>query len=133
MKSIKTVILFYMVWGVFCSTLGVGQVMAQPASSLQVDKILIKGNKIVEKKAIRSKITTRVNRPYRAWRVRRDVQKIFNTGWFYYIEVQKKVKEGKVNLIYIVKEKPIVEKIVYKGNDNLSKKELDEIFFFFSV
>ena len=126
MKSIKIIFLL----GIFCSTLGVGQVMAQPVSSLQVDKILIKGNKIVEKKAIRSKITTRVNRPYRAWRVRQDVQKIFNTGWFYYIEVQKKVKEGKVNLIYVVKEKPIVEKIVYKGNDNLSKKELDEIFSF---
>ena len=133
MKNIRKIILFYIVLGFFCPFLNGEGAVAQPASPTRVHKILIKGNKIVEKKAIRSKITSRVNRPYRAWKVRRDVQKIFNTGWFYYIEVQKKIKNDKMTLIYIVKEKPIVEKIVYEGNKNLSKKEIGRDFFFFSL
>ena len=98
--------------------------------SLKVNKIIVQGNKIVEEDAIRSKITSKVNRKYSDKKVREDVQRIFNTGWFYDIEVQKKVKAKKVTLIYKVKEKPIVEKITYKGNESLSKKELDEIFNF---
>ena len=97
----------------------------------RVGDILIKGNKIVESAAIRSKIKSRVNKAYSAKTVRRDVQRIFNTGWFYDIEVRKnKGAKGKVVLTYIVKEKPIVEKIIYEGNSALSKKELDELFRF---
>ncbi len=103
--------------------------LAVLASSARIGKIVITGNKIVERSAIRSKIFSKVNEKYATYKVRRDVRQIFNTGWFYDVEVQK--KEGaKVTLVYIVKEKPIVEKIIYKGNDSLSKKELDEIFHF---
>ncbi len=104
-------------------------VVANP--SLKINKIVIQGNKIVEEEAIRSKITSRVNQRYSEKKIREDVQRIFNTGWFYDIEIQKQVKaKRKVTLIYKVKEKPVVEKIIYKGNNSLSKKELDEIFNF---
>ena len=99
------------------------------ANSNRIGKILIKGNKIVEESAIQSKIFSKINEKYDPRKIRRDVRQIFNTGWFYNVEVQK--KEGaKATLVYIVTEKPIVEKIIYKGNDSLSKKELDETFNF---
>ena len=99
------------------------------ANSNRIGKILIKGNKIVEESAIQSKIFSKINEKYDPKKIRRDVRQIFNTGWFYNVEVQK--KEGaKATLVYIVTEKPIVEKIIYKGNDSLSKKELDETFNF---
>ena len=96
-----------------------------------VGEIIIRGNKIVETEAVYSKITSKKNKRYDARKVRRDARQIFNTGWFYNVEVQKKKRaDKKINLIYTVKEKPIVEKIVYKGNKSLSKKELNEIFLF---
>ena len=99
----------------------------------RVGEIIIQGNKIVEVKAIRSKIISKVNKKYSPQIVRQDVQQIFNTGWFYDIEVQKKRRaDKKISLIYKVKEKPVVEKIIYKGNKSLSKKELDKIFHFSS-
>ena len=99
------------------------------AKSNHVGKIVIKGNKIVEESAIRSKIFSKVNEKYNSDKVRRDVRQIFNTAWFDDVEVQK--KEGvSVTLVYIVKEKPIIEKTIYEGNESLSKKELDKIFQF---
>lgn len=99
----------------------------------RINKIIIQGNKIVEEEAIRSKITSQVNKKYSSRKVREDVRRIFNTGWFYDIQVEKKEKPNrKITLIYTVKERPIVEKIIYKGNKNLSKKELGEIFDFSS-
>ena len=116
------VILFYFF------TLFFSEAFAKPT---RIGKIIIQGNKIVEEEAIRSKITSKVGKAYNKKKIRRDVQQIFSTGWFYKIEVQRKKIGQKIKLIYIVKEKPIVEKIIYEGNSSLSKKELDEIFHFF--
>ena len=109
-------------------TLFISEVFGKP---VRVGEVLIKGNKIVEVDAIRSKITSKVGAAYSKKKIRRDVKQIFNTGWFYTVEVQKKKVGQKIKLIYIVKEKPIVEKIIYEGNSGLSKKELDEIVHFY--
>ena len=98
------------------------------AKSPRVAEIVIRGNKIIESSAIRSKILSKVGNRYSLKKVRKDVRQIFNTGWFYEIEVQKKKRaDKKLSLIYRVKEKPIVGKIIYKGNKELSKKELGEL------
>ena len=99
------------------------------ANSIRIGKILIRGNKIVEESAIRSKIFSKINENYDPKKIRRDVQQIFDTGWFYDVEVQKK-GDTKATLVYIVKEKPVVEKVIYRGNDSLSRKALDEIVLF---
>ncbi len=97
------------------------------AGPTRIGKIIVTGNKIVESSAVRSKLLSRVNSVYSPKKIRTDVKSLFNTGWFYSVEVQKKTGK-KITLIYKVKEKPIVEKIIYKGNSSLSKKELEEIF-----
>ena len=100
------------------------------ALSQVVGEIVVKGNKIIETAAIVSKINSKINKPYKTWNVRKDVQNIFKTGWFHSVKVEKKKVGKKVKLIYIVKERPVVEKIIYKGNRALSKKEMNEIFNF---
>ncbi len=118
-----------MKWRFCCVCLMFVFPLSSLAGSNQVGKILVQGNKIIESSAIHSKISSKVNAVYDPKKIRRDVRQIFNTGWFYNVEVQKKTGK-KITLIYIVKEKPIVGKITYKGNRNLSKKELDDIFHF---
>ena len=95
-----------------------------------IGKIVVKGNKIIEKEAVISKISSQVNKRYKTRNVRKDVQNIFKTGWFHSIKVQKRKIGKKVQLTYIVKERPIVQKIIYKGNRSLSKKDMNEIFDF---
>ena len=96
----------------------------------RVTSILIQGNKFVENEAIRSKISTKKGKKFRLQKIRQDVQQIFKTGWFYEVEVRKRQKKNKITLIYYVREKPVVEKITYKGNKNLSKKDIQEVFTF---
>ncbi len=105
-------------------------ILAQsPHSKRRIGKIIIQGNKLVEDSAIRAKMTSKVGERYSAKKIRKDVRQIFNTGWFNEIEVQKKRRPNQtLSLIYKVQEKPIVEKIIYKGNSSLSKKELDDLF-----
>ena len=98
------------------------------ATALTVNRVLIKGNKIVAKEAIRSKISSKAGQKFRLRSLRQDVRQIFNTGWFYEVEVKKRQKKNKVTLIYQVREKPVVGRIIYKGNKSLSKKDLEEIF-----
>ena len=96
----------------------------------RVGQILIQGNKIVEKEAIRSKISFKKGEKFRLKKVRQDVQQIFKTGWFYEVKVIKRQQKNKLTLIYWVREKPVVEKVTYKGNKNLSKKDIEEVFAF---
>ena len=98
------------------------------SSALTVNRVLIKGNKIVEEEAIRSKISSKAGQKFRLRSIRQDVRSIFNTGWFYEVEVRKRQRKNKVTLIYQVREKPVLGKIVYKGNKSLSKKDIEEIF-----
>ena len=100
------------------------------AQAKRVDQVLITGNKMVEQGAIRSKISFKKGDKYRVRKVRQDVQQIFKTGWFDQVEVRKYSRKNKVTLIYSVQEKPVVAKITYKGNKNLSKKDLEEVFTF---
>ena len=100
------------------------------AFSQVVGEIVVKGNKIIETAAIVSKINSKVNKPYKTRNVRKDVRSIFKTGWFHSVKVERKKAGKKVKLIYIVKERPVVEKIIYRGNRALSKKEMNEIFDF---
>ena len=115
-------VFFYLVFTVFLSS---------SAQAALIKNIVIKGNKIVSTEAIQAKIYSQVKKTYKVQQVRKDVQQIFDTGWFESVEVElNKHQSGSVILIYKVVEQPIVEKIVYKGNRKLSKKELDDLFYF---
>ncbi len=100
-----------------------------PSYADRIHKIVVKGNRIIETGAILAKISSRPARAYQLNQVRKDVKKLFETGWFSHIEVDfKKTKSKKIILTYAVKENPIVEKVSYKGNKNISKKEMDKLF-----
>ncbi len=98
---------------------------------LKIQKIVIKGHKIVRAKAVTAVLSLKKGGYYKKSAVRKDVRKIFNTGWFYDVLADwTKTSSTKGVLTYTVKEKPIVEKFIYKGNKSFSKKKLDEIFQF---
>ncbi len=106
---------------------------ASAATRSRVYKVIIQGNAIVEAAAVRAVLSVKKGHYYSLKKVKKDVQNIFMTGWFYDVEVRKRYrKKNSIILTYVVKEKPIVEKIIYKGQKNFSTKKLDEIFNFSS-
>lgn len=90
-----------------------------------VSKIIIKGNRKIEAEAIRAKMITKEGAAYSDDLVRNDIQELFDTGYFYNVEVDR--SEGaEIILTYTVTEKPSVAEIEYDGNDEIDDDELRE-------
>ncbi len=93
-----------------------------------VNAVEIKGIKRIEKDAVLAKLTTKPGQALTAEGVRADIQALFNMGFFDDIEVQGEPAEGgKVNLIYSVRERPVITKIDFEGNERISTSDLKDV------
>ncbi len=98
-------------------------------NSLQLGSIKaihIQGQRKIEADAIRAKLTSRVGAAFSTENVREDVKEIFNTGYFYDVEVNREDEKGLVILTYSVVEKPSIAEIEYVGNNEVSDEDLSE-------
>jgi outer membrane protein insertion porin family len=84
-----------------------------------VDEIRIVGVKKVEPEAILEKITIKKGASLDNYTLKRDIEKIYEMKFFENIEAHQ-IVEGKKNILeFKIKEKPIISKIEYTGNDEL--------------
>ncbi|EQC47275.1 outer membrane protein assembly factor BamA [Bacteriovorax sp. Seq25_V] len=86
----------------------------------KVSDIKIQGLKKVEKEAVLERISTKKGQELTNYSLKKDIEKIYNLKYFDSVEAHQ---EGSV-LIFKVKEKPIIAKIVFEGNDEVSKDDL---------
>jgi outer membrane protein insertion porin family len=92
-----------------------------PASTgEQVTKIEIKGNQKIDREAVLEKIGSKVGTPLSEEQVRKDISAIHKLGYFDEIKVD--YENG--SLIYTVKERPAIYRIVFFGNDQISTDDL---------
>ena len=96
------------------------------ARSEQISKILIRGHKKIEEDAIRNKLVSEEGGNYSLRRVRQDVESLFELGYFYDVQIDRKRGKNGIILTYTVVEKPSVVEIQYKGNVELEDEELQE-------
>ncbi len=93
-----------------------------------VSNIEVQGLKRIEKEAVLSKIVTRPGQPLAAEQVRTDIQALFAMGFFDDIEVRGTSVEGnRVNLSYIMRERPVIAEIDFEGNERISTKDLEDV------
>lgn len=104
-----------------------GMAVERGLDSQVVKSIKIRGNRKIETDAIRSKIHTQVGLPRGRELIREDIKSIHELGFFDHIQVEEEEFEGGVQLIYIVKEKPIVSEIEFEGLDELDESEAKEL------
>jgi outer membrane protein insertion porin family len=90
----------------------------------KIDAIEVLGNKKVEKEAILEKIGSRPGITLDNYLVRRDIEKIYAMKYFETVEAHEEKRGNKNILIFKLKEKPIISKIVFEGNDELSEDDL---------
>lgn len=98
---------------------------AAPAMAQTVSTIVISGNKKIEREAIESKLVTKVGDKYSKENIRKDVQQLFSTGYFYNVVVDKEGGRN-ITLTYTVEEKPSIEDIQFVGNSEVDDDELRE-------
>ncbi len=102
-------------------------VLAQTGKEHQGERIMrieVKNNKSVSEATILSKIKTKVGRRYSQAIVSQDLKRLYETGFFTDIAIDVQEYQDGVRVIFIVTEKPIVEKVIFTGNKALRDDRL---------
>lgn len=92
----------------------------------KVDDIRVKGSKKVEAEAILEKIAAEKGKTITNYVIRNDIKKIYEMKYFESVEAHKLSEGGKTILEYRVNEKPIISKILFEGNDEVSEDDLKD-------
>lgn len=92
----------------------------------RVDEIEITGNRKVESEAILEKIGTRQDMMLDNYLLRKDLSRIYEMRYFEEIEAFHKISGDKNILLFKLKEKPLISKITFSGNDEINDDDLKE-------
>jgi outer membrane protein insertion porin family len=89
-----------------------------------VKKIVFEGNRRIDISTIRDKVHTHVGDIYSDSSVRADLKNLYVTGYFSQIRIYAEGYEGGIKLIYVLTERPTIEKISFVGNSAKSSGDL---------
>ena len=92
-----------------------------------VKEIYFEGLNNVDEEDIREIMVTTEKHPLRSIEIREDIKNIFALGSFENVRVEIDDLADGVKLKVILKERPVIDKIVFKGNDELGETELIEV------
>ncbi len=90
----------------------------------KIDRIELKGLKKVEKEAVLEKIGSKPEMVLDNYLLKKDLEKIYSMKYFDEVSAEHEVVAGKNVLILKMKEKPIITKISFEGNDGLADDDL---------
>jgi outer membrane protein insertion porin family len=92
----------------------------------RVDSIEFTGNRKVEAEAIMEKLGTRQDMMLDNYLLRKDLSRIYDMKYFEEVEAYHKISGDKNILLFKLKEKPIIGKISFTGNDEINDDDLKE-------
>ena len=90
----------------------------------RVDTIEVEGNRKVEAEAITEKLSTRPDMMLDNYLLRKDLSRIYEMKYFEEVEAFHKKADGKDILLFKLKEKPIISKITFEGNEEINDDDL---------
>lgn len=94
---------------------------------LPVVNIRVVGLETIPEEAVLQKVTTSLRRRPSKKRIDEDVKALYQSRWFYNVEPFIRKKGEGLELIFKVKERPIVGKIEYRGNKKIKDKILADL------
>ena len=109
----------------FClPTLVYSNVSLGPEKKLFVAKsVEVRGNKKVEAEAILEKISIKPGMEVTNYALRKDIERIYGLKHFETVEAHRESN----NLVFMVREKPLISKIVFEGNDEINNDDLKAV------
>lgn len=78
-----------------------------------IKAIEVKGNKTISISAVLAKIKTRVGQEYIQSVISDDLKRLYNTGYFSDVRVDRQEYEGGLKVIFLIEEKPVIDKITF--------------------
>jgi outer membrane protein insertion porin family len=95
--------------------MGAAHALAQPPAGQTISQIIIEGNQRVEDDAIRVHVQSRPGEPINEALVDQDVKSIYKMGFFDQVTAELRPERGRVQLVYHVKERPLVSEVKLEG------------------
>lgn len=99
-------------------------VMAQEGDEITIVDVTVEGNQTIPESVILQKIQAQPHRPISERLIREDKRSLLNTRWFF--EVRERLDETPKGLVlvFVVKERPIVQSVEFRGNKKVKLKHL---------
>ena len=98
---------------------------AKPAlPAIPIVDIQVSGNEHVRAEDILNAISSKVGGFYTEERLTRDREAVLRLGWFQTVSAERKVVENGVELVFYVRENPVISGIGFQGISVLTKDEL---------
>ena len=98
--------------------------LPEDATGRFVKALDVQGNRSIGLATILSKIRTRVGQEYRQNVISDDLKRLYNTGYFSDVRLDRKDEDGGVRVIIAVDEKPIIDEITFSKIRYFGKKVL---------
>ena len=92
-----------------------------------IGEISISGNQYVSAAAIRNRLPFKIGEKFDAEKTSLAIRLIYNIGYFNQITIEKsQIDTDRIALFITVKEKKLLEKVIYHGNKNLKKTDIND-------
>ncbi len=95
--------------------------------SMKVLRVLFRGNRKVEDDAIKVNLKTQPGVSLTQEILRDDVRTIWKMGFFEDVQVESTESKAGLVIVFVLKEKPAINKIYVAGNDEVSLSKINEI------
>jgi len=95
--------------------------------SLKVVRVLFRGNRKVEDDAIKVNLKTQPGVQLTQEMLRDDVRTIWKMGFFEDVQVESTESKAGLVIVFVLKEKPAINKIYVAGNDEVSLSKINEV------
>ncbi len=92
-----------------------------------VAEVKVKGNVRMDEEAILAVVSLKPGDPFDPQKLRRDLKEIFKLGYFDDVRADLEETPEGLRITYIVREKPVVKRIVYEGNKAIKEGDLQKI------
>lgn len=123
MKFFIRIVIFSLVFMLLNSPLAFAQTMPN------VVAVEVEGNRQVDTNYILSIVGTKAGQPAEREQIDKDVEAIYNLGFFSYVDVRVEPVADGIKVVYVVQENPVVKEIRFEGNEVYSEDELKELVF----
>lgn len=111
-------------WGGRCGT---AQAAEDGKEELIVKDIRVIGLQTIGINAIKANMGTRVGKPLHNGTLDDDFQRISKMPEIADVQIEKEEKDGGIRLLVLVREKPFVRRIVFRGNKKTKSKKLRDL------
>ncbi len=94
-----------------------------------VVELKVEGNQQVDTNYILSVVGTKVGQPADKEQLDKDIEAIYNLGFFAYVDVMIEPQDEGVRVTYVVQENPVVREVRFEGNEVYTEEELKALVF----